>query len=153
MLAVCLVSLSSLCSFSGNAFGKEAVRVALAHPPSAASATPKCDLEEQSRITINKTDATSDLNQYKDFVTNKMTELTALAKESGLEKIELETYNLNINPNPNGVANGSGAKLYMSYINMSIFVVPSAKAFDFMTALEKKGFSPALNVNTYRSCK
>lgn len=82
-----------------------------------------------------------------------MVELESLAKENGLEKISLDTYNLTINPNTNGSVNNSGPKLYMSYINMSISVFPSAKAFDFMTALEKKGFSPSLNVNTYRNCK
>lgn len=149
-LTVGLIFLSTPSFFSSDAFGEKLAKVGLARPQ---PATPECGTEEQSRITINKTDTTTDLNQYKDFVTHKMAELTGLAKENGLEKIELESYNLTINPNSNGSANVSEPKLYMSYINMSISVFPSAKAFDFMTALEKKGFSPSLSVNTYRNCR
>lgn len=77
-----------------------------------------------------------------------------LAKETGLEKIELQSFNLNINPNFNGGHNDfSGPRLYASQINMSISVFPGSKAFDFMAALEKKGFSPSLNMNTYRNCR
>ena len=82
----------------------------------------------------------------------KIDEISALARQSGLAKIEVQSYNYNVYPVSNGLP--AGASVPYQYTGSVNFAVePCAKAAALMSLLASKGYSANLNVNAYRQCQ
>ena len=79
---------------------------------------------------------------------------TALAKQTGIQKIEVQSYNYNVYPVSSGSPTAPGSPVPYQYNGSVSFSIDSlAKGPDLMAVLSDKGYSANLNVNAYRQCQ
>src|SRR4030095_5418732 len=84
----------------------------------------------------------------------KIGEVTALAKQSGIAKIEVQSYSYNVYPVSSGMPAAPGVTIPYQYSgNVAFAVEPCAKAPALMSLLASRGYTANLSVNAYRQCQ
>lgn len=81
----------------------------------------------------------------------KIDEIAALAKQSGIAKIELQSYSYNVYPVSTSFPAASVPYQYNG--SVSFAVEPCEKASALMSLLASKGYAANLNVSAYRQCQ
>ncbi len=84
----------------------------------------------------------------------KIDEVMDLAKQAGLAKVEVQSYNYNVYPVSSGMPFAPGVNVPYQYTgSVSLSVEPCAKASALMSLLAAKGYAANLNINAYRQCQ
>jgi|GEM_PF-3493193 len=119
------------------------------------SAGQKCAMQEQGQIGVSFHDVTvTDLKALGSQMDRRIDGVIALAKQAGVQKIELQSYNYNVYPVSGGHAPTPGVAIPYQYNgNASFTIEPLAKGPDFMALLSDKGYAANLNVSAYRHCQ
>ncbi len=114
-----------------------------------------CAMQENAQVGVNFSNVVvTDLKKVGSEMDRKIDELIALAKQSGLQKIEVQSYSYNIYAVSSGVPMPAGVPIPYQYSgNVSFAVEPCEKASGLMSLLADKGYSASLNVNAYRQCQ
>ena len=114
-----------------------------------------CAMQEQGQIGVNFNNVVvTDLKALGREMDRRIDELIALAKQSGVQRIEVQSYNYNVYPVTSGYPPAPGTAIPYQYNGSVSFVIePLAKGPDLMAALSEKGYAANLNVNAYRQCQ
>ena len=141
-----VVALGVICA--GPARGWERSAVAMPGNPGQT-----CAMQEtgQVGVSFNNVLATKPARIGAD-VDQKIDEITALAKQAGIAKIEVQSYNYNVYPVSSGLPAGANVP-YQYNGSVSFAVEPCEKAAGLMSLLASKGYAATLNVNAYRQCQ
>jgi hypothetical protein len=115
----------------------------------------KCAMHEQGQIGVNFNNVmVTDLKALGAEMDRKIDEVIALAKQSGIKTIEVQSYNYNVYPVSSGYPSAPGVAIPYQYNGSVSFAIdPLAKGPDLMALLSGKGYSANLNVNAYRQCQ
>jgi uncharacterized protein YggE len=114
-----------------------------------------CAMQEQGQIGVNFNNVmVTDLKALGAEMDRKIDEVIALAKQSGIQKIEVMSYNYNVYPVSSGYPTAPGVAMPYQYNGSVSFTIDSlAKGPDLMALLSGKGYAATLNVNAYRQCQ
>jgi hypothetical protein len=114
-----------------------------------------CAMQEQGQIGVSFNNVmVTDLKTLGAEMDRKIDEVIALGKQSGIQKIEVMSYNYNVYPVSGGYSTAPGVAIPYQYNGSVSFVIdPLAKGPDLMALLSGKGYSANLNVNAYRQCQ
>ena len=125
---------------------------AIAQPNSSGQS---CAFQETGQVGVNFNNTmVTKLDRVGAELDAKIAEISALAKQSGIAKIEVQSYSYNVYPVSSGYPNAPGQAIPYQYSgNVSFAVEPSAKAPALMSLLADKGYSANLNVSAYRQCQ
>jgi hypothetical protein len=143
-----VLAIAAMCAVPAAAEDKRAI----AHP---SGSGPSCAFQEtgQVGVTFNNVMVTK-LDRVGAELDQKIDEISALAKQSGIAKIEVQSYSYNVYPVSSGYPNAPGQAIPYQYSgNVSFSVEPSAKAPAPMSLLAEKGYSANLNASAYRQCQ
>lgn len=114
-----------------------------------------CKTQENATVSISFSSTESDPAKVKTAMGDKISAITALAKEKNLQKADVQSssFSLYLINNGNGGCNAaSGGQLQFSG-NVNLIVEPADQAADFMTFLIEKGYNANMNFNSYRQCE
>lgn len=117
----------------------------------------ECTLQETANVGFNFNGTESDPLQIKAKIDKKIDDARALAKEAGVETLEVQSYNYSVYANNasggccEGDCAGSGSGYQMNG-SVNFTVKPAAKAGGFAALLSQKGFNANFNVNAYNQC-
>jgi uncharacterized protein YggE len=96
----------------------------------------------------------TDLKSLGTEMDRRIDQVIALAKQSGVQRIDVQSYNYNVYPVSTGYAPTPGVAVPYQYNGSVTFAIePLAKGPELMAALSAKGYSANLNVNAYRQCQ
>lgn len=107
-----------------------------------------CAMTETAQISVNWNGGSASIKDVRGKFDERMKKIEALAKEAGIEKLELQNQSYNINTNNNGYGDISG---YQYNGSASYTVTPAEKAPDLLELLTKNKIQSSLNVNMYKS--
>jgi uncharacterized protein YggE len=115
----------------------------------------RCAMQEQGQIAVSFNNVmVTDLKALGSEMDRKIDDLIALAKQAGIQKIEVQSYNYNVYPVSSGYAPTPGVAIPYQYnSSVSFTIEPLAKGPDLMALLSGKGYASNLNVNAYRQCQ
>ena len=134
-----------------------AIALAAALPAAAEDPRPaqKCAFTETGQVGVNFNNVlVTKLDRIGAELDAKIAEISGLAKQAGIAKIDVQSYNYNIYPVSSGSPNVPGQAIPYQYNGSVMFAVePSAKASALMSMLAAKGYSANLNVSAYRQCQ
>ena len=134
--------------FAGPARGWEKGAVAMPGNPGQT-----CAMQETGQVGVSWNNVmVAKLDRVGAEMDKRIDEVISLAKQSGLAKIEVQSYSYNVYPVSSGLPAGANVP-YQYSGNVSLAVEPCAKASDLMSLLASKGYSANLNVNAYRQCQ
>lgn len=132
---------------------------------SSASAQPmdpaerKCTSREEVNLTVNFENQLIEVKEAVTFIDNRIKEIEALAKESGVAEIELKGKSVNINSNQNkyrqqmqGMPAPSPTAVSLSG-NASFSLENGDQAGAFIEALQNKGFNINFRMSMNRQCR
>jgi hypothetical protein len=143
---VWVLAIGMTCSGQARAWEKGAVAM-----PGSPGQT--CAMQETGQVGISFNNVmVAKLDRIGTEMDGKIDEITALAKQSGIAKIEVQSYSYNVYPVANGFPAGASVP-YQYNGNVSFVVEPCAKASALMSLLASKGYAATLNVNAYRQCQ
>ncbi len=112
-----------------------------------------CAMQETGQVGVNWSNGmVTKLDRVGAEMDKRIDEVIALARQSGIEKVEVQSYNYNVYPVSSGLPAGPDVPYQFSG-NVSLAVEPCAKASALMSLLAAKGYSASLNVNAYRQCQ
>jgi len=112
-----------------------------------------CAIQETGQVGVNFTNVmVAKLDKIGGELDAKIDEVIALAKQSKVQRIEVQSYNYNVYPVSNGYP--AGATVPYQYNGSVTFAVePCERASELMSLLVSKGYAANLNVNAYRQCQ
>jgi uncharacterized protein YggE len=116
-------------------------------------AEPNCTMQDTGQVSITFNSTESDLTKIAPMMDQKTKEVEALAKESGIDKLDFQSSNYSIYTNNNGSCGASSSNTYQYNGSVSFNITPAAKATDFMVLLTQKGYSANVNVSSYKQCQ
>jgi hypothetical protein len=147
-LAVGVLVVCTSLSVSAGAWEKDA-------RPMPGNPGQSCAMHEQGQIGVNFNNVmVPDLKALGAEMDRKIDDVIALAKQSGIQKIEVMSYNYNVYPVSAGYPTAAGVAIPYQYNGSVSFVIdPLAKGPDLMALLSAKGYSANLSVNAYRQCQ
>lgn len=112
-----------------------------------------CAMQETGQVGVSFNNVlVTKLDRIGAEMDQKIDEIAALAKQSGLAKIEVQSYSYNVYPVSSGYPAGANVP-YQYNGSVSFAVEPCAKASALMSLLASKGYAATLNVNAYRQCQ
>ena len=119
------------------------------------SGGPTCAFSETGQVGVNFNNVmVTKLDRVGAELDGKIQEISALAKQAQLTKIEVQSYSYNVYPMSSGSPNVPGQAIPYQYNgSVSFAVEPSNKAPALMSLLASKGYSANLNVSAYRQCQ
>ncbi len=112
-----------------------------------------CPLQETATVNVNLNSVETDPSVVRSIMDKKIEEATALGTQSGLEKVDVQSFSYNLNKNSSGGNCSAANEQYQFYGNINLQVSPASKAPDYMTLLQKSGFTASLSVNVYKQCQ
>src|SRR5262245_39029219 len=112
-----------------------------------------CAMQETGQVGVSFNNVmVAKLDRIGAEMDQKIDEITALAKQAGIARMEVQSYNYNVYPVSSGLAAGANVP-YQYNGSVSFAVEPHEKAAALMSLLAGKGYSANLNVNAYRQCQ
>ena len=145
----CLVlAIAAACASAAAAEDRRAIA-----QPSSGGQT--CAFQETGQVGVNFNNVmVTKLERVGAELDAKIAEISSLAKQSGIAKIDVQSYSYNVYPVSSGYPNAPGQAIPYQYNgSVSFAVEPSAKAPALMSLLADKGYSANLNVSAYRQCQ
>lgn len=114
----------------------------------------KCKMVTTAQVGVNFNNVESNVSTVKSSMDQKIAAITALAKEAGINTVELQSsnYSAYANNNSGGCPSPENMQIQISG-NASFDVKPPEKAGDFMNLLIAKGYMANFNVNSYKQCE
>ncbi|MCB1681588.1 MAG: hypothetical protein H6858_07400 [Rhodospirillales bacterium] len=156
-LFLCVSSIALSIPLSAQAQETKAVKADIIV---AAPVPQNCKLVETVQFGVNFSNVSVDPKTAKSFMDDKISELRALAKDLGIENLEIQNLNYSIyNNNYNyNYANCGGAPASAPAVmqlngNVSFIVGDSAKGTALMEKAGEKGYNVNFNMNAYRQCQ
>lgn len=104
----------------------------------------ECTFQENTSVNVSYNGMLENARSIHDLIEERNSTILKLAKEAGVEKINMQSQNYNVNYNPyhGGQFNYSG--------NANFIITPADKAMDFVDLLAKKNYQFSLNVNKHK---
>ena len=114
-----------------------------------------CAMQEQGQLGVSFNNVmVTDLKTLGSQMDRKIDDVIALAKQAGIQKIDVQSYNYNVYPVSGGMAATPGVAMPYQYNgSVSFSIEPLANGPDLMALLSGKGYAANLNVNAYRQCQ
>lgn len=118
-----------------------------------AGVNPRCRLIETANFGINFGNVALDAASAKSYVNDRIAEVQAMAKEVGLDSLEISNMNYNLYSNNNGYAYAGSAPPQLQLNgNVSFLVSDVAKGTLLMEKASQKGFNVTFSLNANRQC-
>lgn len=108
-----------------------------------------CNLTETTTININFNSIEKDLAVASTYIEKKTAEIQAIAKEVGVEKLDITSVNYSLSQYNSGYQSPETTWQFSGSMAMS--VVPSSKGKELLVALSARKYQPSLNVSAYRN--
>ncbi len=112
-----------------------------------------CKMVEQATVNVTFNEQVFDIKNIKTEMPSKIDRIKTLAKDIGLEEIELQNMNYSSNSNSNNNNDCNSKKTFNFYGNTSFKIKPADKASDLVLLLTDNGYNANLNMNAYRQCQ
>lgn len=113
----------------------------------------RCRLVETANFGINFGNVSLDAASAKSYVNDRIAEVQAMAKEVGLDSLEISNMNYNLYSNNNGYAYAGSAPPQLQLNgNVAFLVSDVAKGTLLMEKASQKGFNVTFSLNANRQC-
>lgn len=125
-----------------------------------AALVPKCNIVENASLSLNFGNVLLEVGKAQTYIQENITEIQNMAKEVGLENLEVNNMNYNFYSDSNNYtaytghsADNSGRPLQMRLSGNITFAIPDVeKGLALMEKAGLKGFSINYSVNANRQC-
>jgi hypothetical protein len=112
-----------------------------------------CEMIENVQVYVNfNNQEHADPKTASDKMDQYIEDIANLAKQAGVTKLEIQSYNYSLNNNSGGCGSDSQQN-YQFYGNINYSISPESAASTFMGLIEENNFKANLNVNAYRQCQ
>lgn len=128
--------------------------VATVAAPAGAS-SPRCRLIETVNFGINFGNVTLDAASARSYVNDRIAEVQTMAKEIGLDSLEVNNMNYNLYSNTNNYTYAGSAQPQIQLQlngNVTFIMADANKAMELMEKVSQKGFNVTFSLNAHRQC-
>lgn len=107
-----------------------------------------CAITENAQVSVSFSGVEMEAANVKGKLDSTIAEIKKLAKESGIDKVVVQSTNYNVSTQNYG---SPQSPQFQYSGNIGLLIQPTQKAEEFFVILTKKGHQASLNVNSYQS--